>query len=117
MIDSAIVMQKMAYKPNVYLIDAKDQPYTLSSDKLRDKFKTISLYEKRNRKQLKRGIKAWKIIPVLTGNKLTIDIIDFIITYKNNNYAFGNGGGATVTFEYSCDKKKWILLENKWIGI
>ena len=117
MIDSAVLMQKIAYKPNLYLIDEKHQAYTLSSDTFRDKFKTISLYEKQNRKQLKRGISAWKIIPVLIGNKLTIYIIDFIIIYKKNNYTFSNGGGATVMFEYSCDKNKWLLRESKWSGL
>lgn len=117
MIDSAIVMQKAAYKPNIYLIDEQNQPYILSSDKLQKEFRYISLFEKRNRKQLKKGINAWKIFPVLNGNRLTIDIVDFTITYRRNNYAFGNGGGATVIFEYSCDEKKWILLESKWSGI
>ncbi|MEN5193222.1 hypothetical protein [Sphingobacterium faecium] len=116
MIDSAILMQETAYKPNIFLIDENDQPYTLSSDKFRNKFKAISLYKKQNRKQLKKGINAWKILPVLTGNKLTIDIIDFIITYNNNNYTFGNGGGATVVFEYNCDIGKWVLVNTKWLG-
>ena len=75
-------MQKAAYKPNIYLIDEQNQPYMLSSDKLQKEFRYISLFEKRNRKQLKKGINAWKIFPVLNGNRLTIDIVDFTITYR-----------------------------------
>lgn len=117
MIDSAIVMQTAAYKPNIYLIDELNQPFIISSDKFQKKFRYIALFKKRNRKQLKKGINAWKIFPVLNGNKLTIDIVDYRITYRRNNYAFGNGGGAKVIFEYSCNEKKWILLESKWLGI
>jgi len=118
MVDSAVLMQKkVAYKQNIYLIDEKNQPYILSSEKLPDNFKYIFLYEKRNRKILKKGINAWKILPVLNGNKLTIDIVSFVITYKKNNYAFGNGGGGKVVFEYSCETAKWVLLETKWSGV
>lgn len=117
MIDSAIAMQKVVYLPNIYLIDEKDQPYLLSAEELRKKFKYISLYETQNKKLLKQGINAWKIIPSLNGNRFTVNILDFLITYSKNNYAFKNGGGATVIFEYSCDSNKWILLENKWSGI
>jgi hypothetical protein len=62
-------------------------------------------------------IRAWKILPVLNGNKLTIDIVNFKITYRRNNYAFGNGGGATVVFEYFCNERKWVLVDSKWSGL
>lgn len=117
MIDSAIAMQKAMYRPDIYLIDEKDQPYISTSDDLGKKFKYISLYEIKNRKLLKEGINAWKIFPILNGNRMTINIIDFVITYRKNNYAFGNRGGATVIFEYSCNSNKWILLNTKWSGL
>jgi len=117
MIDSAIAMQKEAYKPNIYLLDEQNQSYILSNEELQKRFSYIALFEKRNRNQLKKGIRAWKIIPVLNGNRLTIDIIDFKITYRRNNYEFGNGGGATVIFEYLCNEGRWILIESKWSGL
>ncbi len=117
LIDSAIAMQKATYGPDIYLIDEKDQPYTPMSDELTRKFKYISVYDKRNKKRLKKGINAWKILPTMNGNKLTINIIDFIITYQKNNYTFGNRGGATVVFEYARNSNKWVLLSTKWSGL
>lgn len=117
MIDSAILMQKSAYRLNVYLIDEKDYPYQLTAKSLHGKFKYLSIFDKSNRPRLKKGINAWKIIPTLHGNQLTIDIIDFTITWRKNRYNFGNGGGATVLFEYSCIDQKWILKQSNWNGL
>jgi hypothetical protein len=117
MVDSAVVMQKAAYKQNIYLIDEQNHSYALADTELQKRFSYINLFEKRNRKRLKKGIRAWKIFPVLNGNRLTINIVDFTITYKRNNYAFGNGGGATVIFEYYCNEGKWVLVESKWSGL
>ncbi len=122
MIDSAIVIQTMRidnvfYSPDIYLIDAKDQAYSLTSDRDQKKFKYINVYDQKNRKLLRNGVKAWKVLPVLTGNKLVVSIIEFTVTYKNKNYNYANGGGATVVFEYSCDKSKWEFRESKWSGI
>ena len=115
MIDSAIIMQQSpSSSPEdrvIHLIDQNDNPYILMSDKDQQKFKSIAVYSKENRKLIKKGIRAWKILPVLSQNKLIVTIIDFYITYKNKNYNFANGGGAKVIFEYSCDQSKWILVE------
>lgn len=122
LIDSAIIIQttqadKTPYQPGIYLIDAKDQAYVFTSDVDQKRFGHINVYDKKNKKLLKDGIKAWKVLPVLNGSKLIVSIIDFYITYKKNNYNFANGGGATVIFEYSCDKNAWIFRETKWTGI
>jgi hypothetical protein len=122
MIDSAIVIQtmhpdKVPYRTGIYLIDAKDQAYILKSDVDQKKFSSINVYDKKNKKLLEKGINAWKVLPVLSGNKLIVSIIDFNITCKRNNYSFANGGGATVVFEYLCDKGRWVFRETKWSGI
>ncbi|PVD49392.1 hypothetical protein DC498_25250 [Terrimonas sp.] len=122
MIDSAIIMQTISMenfedKGGIYLIDQNDQPYIFLSNKDQSKFKPISVYAKNNRKLLKNGVNAWKVIPALANNKLVIHIVDFTITYKKRNYNFANGGGAKVVFEYSCKNDRWELTESKWSGI
>lgn len=122
MVDTAIILQarnpeQTPYNDGIYLIDQKDQAYYLSSDNEKNKFNSINVYDKKNRGRLKKGIHAWKILPVLNGNRLIINIVDFNITYKNRNYNFANGGGATVIFEYHCDTSKWVFMATKWSGI
>ncbi len=122
MVDSAIVMQtthidKVPYQSGIYLLDGKDQAYMLTLDADQKKFSYMNVYDKRNKGLLKKGIEAWKVLPVLNGNRLTVSIVYFSVTYKKNNYNFTNGGGATVIFEYSCEKNKWIFIETKWSGI
>ncbi len=117
MIDSAIIMQPAQLEGNVYLIDQNNQPYILESDKSEQKFKSISIEAKENRKLIKRGIRIWKILPVLNKNQLMITIVDFYVSYRRKNYNFLNGGGANIKFEYSCEEKQWILIESNWLGI
>ena len=124
MIDSAltIMMQKMinpggtSKNNDLYLLDENDRPYPYFHTSLMY-FKSIDLTKASNDKRLKQGIKAWKIIPVLKGNRMTITIIDFRITYKNNNYNYANGGGSESVFEYSCDKNAWLLVASKTGGL
>jgi hypothetical protein len=122
MVDSAIIIQTTlpvfsGGKGSVYLINQSNEPYILLSDKDQSKFKTISIYSKENRSVLKKGIRAWKVVPMFNKNKLTVHIINFAIIYKNKNYNFSNGGGAKVIFEYSCDQDKWVLVKSSWSGI
>lgn len=122
MIDTAIIMQttgysKTPYRSGIYLIDSKDQIYILTSNTDKKKFGYINVYDKKNKKLLKKGVNVWKVLPVLSGNKLVVSIIDFNVTYKKNNYNFANVGGATVTFEYLCDQNKWVFKETNWSGI
>jgi hypothetical protein len=119
MIDSALLLtaQKVLSEANtVYLLDDRNAPYVYGNG-TDAKFKTIDLANRKNFKVLKKGIHAWKIIPVLKNNKLSIGIVDFTITYRSNNYNFANGGGSETTFEYSCIEKKWILIDSKYRGI
>lgn len=117
MIDSAIIMQPAQLEGNVYLIDQNNQPYILESDKSEQKFKSISIEAKENRKLIKRGIRVWKILPVLVKNQLLITIVDFYVSYRRKNYSFLNGGGAKIKFEYSCEENQWVLIESNWSGI
>lgn len=122
MVDTAIILQtlnsdQIPYKEGIYLIDQEDQAYYLSSDNEKNKFNSIDIYDKKNRGRLRKGIRAWKILPVLNGNKLIVNIIDFNITYKKHKYNFANGGGASVIFEYHCDTGKWLVMYKKWSGI
>jgi len=96
---------------NIYLIDDSYNPFYLNKNK-QDlyNFKSIELYEKRNKKLLKKGINAWKISSNLNNNRLTITIIDFFITLNNGKYNFANGGGSTTIFEYNCNKMSWELI-------
>lgn len=126
MIDSAINIKYAQYKQatknqnnkdyleNLYLLNDQNQPlnYLPSSNK----FKSISVYDSRSQKIIKKGIYAWKVLPALSGNKLIINIIDFFITYKNNNYNFGNGGGSQIAFEYDCEKGIWRLISSQTKG-
>jgi hypothetical protein len=126
MIDSAINIKYAEYKAatknqtnanyleNLYLINEQNQPlnYLTSSGK----FKSISVYDDRNRKLLSKGIYAWKVLPALNKNRLIVDIVDFFITYKNHNYNFANGGGSETVFEYDCGKGTWILISTKTKG-
>lgn len=122
MVDSAIILQtvnleQISYKDGIYLIDQKDQSYYLSLDNGKNKFNSINVFDKKNRGRLKKGIHAWKILPAHKDNRLIVNVIHFYITYKNHNYNFANGGGATVIFEYHCDTSKWVLINTKWSGI
>ncbi len=97
-----------SYFDNLYLINEHNQSLDyLSVNNL--KLKRINIYDKGNRKILKKGINAWKVLTVLNKNMLEVNIIDFRITYRNNNYYFSNGGGAIAIFEFSCDENKWKL--------
>ena len=103
---------------NIYLIDNNNHPYFITLYKSNDiKFKQIDIYHPKNKKLIKKGIDAWKIIPTLDGNRLKIVIVDFKITYNKNNYQFSNGGGSTFVYEYSCENRIWKLISSKHSGI
>ena len=102
------------YIENIYLIDGNNRPYSIALSKSNNiNFKQIDIYNTKNKKIIKKGIDAWKIVTTLEGNKLKIVIIDFKIIYKKATYQFANGGGKTMIFEYICQDKKWTLTSNK----
>ncbi|SDQ14818.1 hypothetical protein SAMN05421664_0739 [Chryseobacterium soldanellicola] len=122
LLDSAIIINKNHNESDLknkscYLITSDNSKYITSHFLLNSYFKSIEVYNKKNQNLLKKGINAWKIIPVMNKNKLIIKIIDLNIYYKNNNYQFINNGGATVIFEYSCKEEKWKLLTERYSGI
>jgi hypothetical protein len=49
---------KVPYRTGIYLIDAKDQAYILTSDVDQKKFSYINIYDKKNKKLLEKGINA-----------------------------------------------------------
>ena len=103
---------------NTYLIDENHQPYIFQpSNELGIKFKQMNIYDSKKKKELKKGISAWKIVSGINENKLKIDIIEFTVNYANKKYIFANGGGSTFIYEYSCEEKKWILIRNKTNGL
>jgi hypothetical protein len=98
------------------LLDENDRPYPYLHSSLIE-VKSVDLSSTRKDRRLKKGIRAWKIIPVLKGNRMTITIIDFRISYKSNKYNYSNGGGSEFVFEFSCEKKAWILLTRTSRGL
>lgn len=103
------------YLENLYLLDEQDQPFI--NLLLSKKFKSINVYDKRNRKIIKKGIYAWRVFTVLNKNQFVVNIVDFYITYKDHNYSFGNGGGSKTIFEYDCSEIRWKFISSQNIGI
>ena len=101
---------------NLYLLDENNRGFKINTIS-KIQFKEIDIYDKNNRSLLKKGINVWKVIEVLNGNSITINIMDFKITYKNKNYQFTNVGGSVIVFEYSCKENQWKLLTVKHLGI
>ena len=104
-------------KEDLYLIDENDLPYKYSGISTGLRFKTINVLDPKNKSVLNKGIRAWKIIPVLQGSSLKITIINFFITYKSGGYQYANGGGAETIFEYLCSENKWVLAKSKNQGL
>lgn len=69
----------MLEKEDLYLIDENDLPYKYSGISTGLRFKAINILDPKNKGVLRKGIRAWKIIPVLQGGKLKINIINFLV--------------------------------------
>jgi hypothetical protein len=102
---------------DVYLLDENNRPYNYGPILKNALFKSINIFDAKNKTLIRKGIYAWKIIPVLQGNTLKIGIINFKITYRNRNYNFANGGGGEAIFEYSCDAKEWKFVKLNYQGL
>lgn len=102
---------------NIYVIDENNLPVVVESTNANISFKVFDIYDKGNRHLLKDGVKVWKVSSVLNGNKLRFEIVDFLITYKKDNYRFGNLGGTIVEYQYSCSKAEWELISTVHRGI
>ncbi|HSZ33977.1 MAG TPA: hypothetical protein VK772_11735 [Puia sp.] len=105
------------YFENLYLLNSENRSLNYLPISKSIKFNYIDVLDKRNEKIVEKGIRAWKVISLLDGNKFTINIIDFAIRLKNRIYNFSNGGGAMIIFEYDCVENVWKLnkFENKGI--
>jgi hypothetical protein len=131
MLDSAVSIKSRAFvksdksspnseaydKEDLYLIDENDLPYKYSGILTGLQFKAISVLDPKNKSVLNKGIRAWKIIPVLQGSSLKISIINFFITYRSGGYQYANGGGSETIFEYLCSENKWVLAKSKNQGL
>jgi hypothetical protein len=116
MVQQMIDSKDISKSHELYLLDENDRPYPYLHSSLIE-VKSVDLSSTRKDRRLKKGIRAWKIIPVLKGNRMTITIIDFRISYKSNKYNYSNGGGSEFVFEFSCEKKAWILLTRTSRGL
>lgn len=93
---------------NLYLLDEHNNSIFLDGGK----FKTIAINSKENRDLLSKGIDVWKIFTSIKGNKMTIGIVDFIVSYESDKLVFGNRESSVFVFEYSCELAKWILISS-----
>lgn len=110
---STNIEQRNTLLNDIYLMDNNESPYIYSSTNYGIQFKTIDIKSSKSKKILKKGIKAWKVFPILKDNKFTIKVIYFRVFYKNNSCYFVHNGGTQVVFLYSCEEKKWVQSEFK----
>jgi len=61
---------------NLYLLDENNRGFKINTIS-KIQFKEIDIYDKKKRSLLKKGINVWKVIEVLNGNRITINIMDF----------------------------------------
>lgn len=73
--------------------------------------KSIDIYDKKNKKKLKKGINAWRIGLTLNEDIIIISFNYFWLEYKNHKYSFINQGVSNVYFKISCKEKKWELID------
>ena len=70
------------------------------------------------RKELKKGIDACFVWLKLTERQLVIGIGGRIVKLiKNNNLEVSVGDWSVFTYEYSCEKQKWMLVNTEYGGI
>lgn len=114
-IDKGIL--NLQIKDLYFLADEVSQEY-LPTKTGNFKIEYIDIYNKENRKLLKKGIKAISIKPIrLVNGEIIITLIDFSVTLCKKNFKFINSGGSTTVFKYSCSKNEWVLKENKYSEI
>jgi hypothetical protein len=120
--DSSYIEVRKDYLQNIYLIDENNNPYFFDNRNSKIKFKTISIYDKRNRKILKKGefgIKAWKIRSILKGNELSIYIPDYNIKSENDkrlSFTTSPDGSFGVIFKYFLAENKWKIIRNESVN-
>lgn len=110
---STNIDQRNVLLNNIYLIDENSLPYKYLSTIDSIEFKTIDVHSHKNRKVLRRGIKAWKISAALKNTILKIAIVYLTVSYEKGKYYYTRNNVTQVIFEYSCGEKKWIQVEFK----
>lgn len=82
---------------------------------------TISYLTRQEIKSKTSGGKRIRLIvirPVVVGeSSLSVNVIDFSVTSKKNNFNYANGGGSALEFKYDCELKKFVLANKKQGGI
>ncbi|WP_034044980.1 hypothetical protein [Wocania ichthyoenteri] len=82
------------------------------------KIKYIDIYDKKYKRSLRTGKRVISIQPIaLSGDIITITLIDFWVRYNHKNYDFSNRGGSVSTFKYSSRGKRWQHLKTTYSGI
>jgi hypothetical protein len=103
---------------NIYLTDNNYNAFYLDNNRNASfDFKSLDVYKKENKKLLRKGLHVWKVKSILDNNRITIFIIDFVVTYRKGEYDFANGGGSTTVFEYDCNETRWNLIKTSISGI
>jgi len=102
----------------IYLLDHEYRPLNYISDSVNKLFKFIDVFNRRNRKILKKGIAAWAVTTKLKDNRITIWIADVGVKYTSKKHFESNtDGGAKIIFEYDCDTRKWVFKSFNYSGI
>ncbi|MCE7057202.1 hypothetical protein LZF95_21150 [Algoriphagus sp. AGSA1] len=69
---------------------------------------------KYGKSELRSGINVFRLLPVvLIDNTLSITIADGRLSKKRSSVTISSSGGTTYVYGYSCDTKRWELLETK----
>lgn len=92
---------------NLYLLDENNLPIKFKDVRSKLTFKQINLFDKKNRKTLRKGINALKIMVSLDSNIIKVQIVEFKIKLANNTINFTNMGGSVYVYEYSCKNGDW----------
>ena len=70
------------------------------------------------KKELKKGIDVCFVWLQLTERQLVISIGGRIVKLiKTNNLEVSVGDWSVFTYEYSCEKQKWMLVNTEYGGI
>lgn len=93
----------------IYLIDEQSKQIDISNVKSRLSLRTIDINDKKNRNLLRKGLKISQVRPIFNNNILTVNIVNYLVSYKDKTFHFVNSGGSAFFFQYSCEQKKWVL--------
>lgn len=98
---------------SIYLFDERDNTYFYENKQNPITFRVLKSCYRENRKELKKGINVWKIVPILKGDILIIRITDFIVKQptKKEMIFIVKEGTFKVIFKYNNVKDLWEQVE------